>query len=500
MRYQCTECDKESTNYSDYKECLERRHTIDAFPESSDKPTPSNPKKTRMVKVKGWIDNNFVESIILDSKPAFLCYNRTTKTIKVQEQVENDSTIYVPPNMDEYGYTPYSLSRLEFETLSAKNATKEQLLDEIKEQVDKYISSTDIVKNLILGDLFFTYCQEWVSTTHYLFFVGETESGKSSALHLFRYLGYRCLYGVDIPKADVYSFLGTDEEATGIIAEDEAQEMAVNREKIRLYKNSYTRGSKQPIVVLLQNGRKQIFYNTFCFKLFAGERVPEDKAFQERLAVIHMIQGTTQGNVKRLDHLQQKALHGLRNKLLIWKVKSIEDTFSTIQTNLKRRDQELWEDFVRVFVGTKYESEAQKVVEYFTSQRQRKIHESLEARIFEVLHSELNSNYELYFEDFWKKIIARETMVTGHLDRETLIEDQSGKKITRTSLAKLFEEKFQAEKKIKYEKDNKYRKITYYVFNKDTLLILAKKYNTPIGLESPLIGGPSSTSGLDTIS
>src|SRR5690348_16247945 len=100
----------------------------------------------------------------------------------------------------------------------AEKMDREQLLDGIKSEIDGFISLSDIGKHLILGDILLTYCQEWINTVHYPFFVGETESGKSSALHLVKWLGYRCMLGEDVPQADVYNFLGSDEEGCGTIA------------------------------------------------------------------------------------------------------------------------------------------------------------------------------------------------------------------------------------------------------------------------------------------
>jgi hypothetical protein len=492
MHYQCTECDIRGESYDDFKECRENRHEILEFLDERDhKPKPKSQKEKRIV--KGSVGNYFVESIILNEKPYFLCYDKQTGDTIPKDKISVNGITYSPINKEEYGYEPYSFSDEELDKLISENLSKSEILDTIKNVIDEFINANENTKHLILGDLFLTYCQEWISTTHFLYFVGETESGKSSALNLFKILGYRCLYGVDIPSADIYNFLGLEEEAAGIIAEDEAQEIGFNREKIRLYKSSYSKGSLKPIVVLLKNGRKQVFYKTFCFKVFAGENVPTDKGFNERLAIIHMVQGHTKKNIKRLDKYDQSLLEKLRKQLLVWKVKNTENDLDQTDSGLKLRDQELWEDYLRVMSNTKYENTSKDVVKFYKEQRQEKIWNSLEARIFQTLIDEFEDS-KVIFEGLWNSIVSG-SRFTGELERGTFTEHETGKKISRNTLARILEEKFQGSKKPKYEEvDGKTRKVTYYTFDPKVIEILSTKYNVPMGLDL-FSSGTSGTNG-----
>jgi hypothetical protein len=501
MHYQCTECDIKGESYNDFEDCRSNRHEILEFFDEEDyqnvasesKPKKSNKssKKNKKTKIKGMIGNSFVESIVLNGKPYFLCYDKQTKTILPKNEIIDEETIHVPINLEEYGYSPYSFLDEELDEMISSNVSKEEILDGLKKIIDKFINATENVKHLILGDLFLTYSQEWVTTTHFLYFVGETESGKSSALHLFKILGYRCLYGVDIPIADIYNFLGLDEESTGIIAEDEAQELGFNRDKIRLYKNSYAKGSFKPIMHVHKDGRRQVFYKTFCFKVFAGEKVPTDKGFNERLAVIHMVQGHTEKNIKRLDRDDRLSLEKLRKQLLVWKIQNTGNNPGSINSGLKARDQELWEDYLRIMMGTKYEEVSKEVVKFYTEQRHEKIWNSLEARIFKLVVENMNDCI-VVSEDLWKSITSGQD-ISGDLDRATFTEHETGKKISRNTLAKLLEEKFLGIKKSKHEeKDGKSHKITYYVFDQKVVEKLSNKYNVTMGLDD----FPSGTSGV----
>ena len=497
MYYQCTACDIDGKTYDDFEECRQNGHEILQFlepkdhvdVESSPKSNKSS-KKLKKTKVKGTIGNSFVESIILNEKPYFLCYDKQTKTIVPREKIEDEETIHVPINLEEYGYSPYSFSDEELDEMISKKISKEEILDGLKKIIDEFINANENIKHLILGDLFLTYSQEWMTTTHFLYFVGETESGKSSALHLFKILGYRCLYGVDIPVADIYNFLGLDEESTGIIAEDEAQELGFNRDKIRLYKNSYAKGSLKPIIHILKDGRKQVYYKTFCFKVFAGEKVPSDKGFNERLAVIHMVQGHTEKNIKRLQGNEKYSLEKLRKQLLVWKMQNTENGLDQSDSGLKARDQELWEDYLRILMGTKYEEASKQVVQFYTEQRHEKIWNSLEARIFKLVVENMK-DYAVVSEELWQSLISGKD-ISGDLDRATFTEHETGKKISRNTLAKLISEKFHGIKKSKYEeKDGRSHKITSYMFDQKVIEKLSTKYNVVMGLDD----FPSGVSG-----
>ena len=281
MKYQCTSCDTEAKNYNDdqFVHCKENNHHI--IPMLENKETKDSSKQTKTCaekKVKGKIGEYYVESILIDDKPKFLCISNGS--ISQKDSIEHESIIYHPLEAKDCGYEPYNFSSAEFIELTSKQQSKEDLLDEIKSKIDRYISLRELDKNLILGDIFLTYCLEWINTVHYPFFVGETESGKSTALHLVKWLGYRCQLGEDIPSADVYNFLGTDEEGTGTIAEDEAQELSRSYEKLRMYKSSYSKGSRKARIIGVDSlGKHQVFYKTFGPKWFAAERIPHDKGF-----------------------------------------------------------------------------------------------------------------------------------------------------------------------------------------------------------------------------
>lgn len=468
-----------------------------AFLDMKDHKTIQNKSqpKQEIKKVKGRLGKYYFESILIDEEPVFLC--NVNDTLQLAEKLDAKNTIYKPLEAAECGYFPYSFTKSYFDLLKNNPPTKEELLDEIKAKIDYFIDIVERDKHLILADLLLSYSQEWIDTLHFPFFVGETESGKSTALHLFRWLGYRCLYGEDIPNADIYNFLGTDEEAAGTICEDEAQELNYNREKIRTYKNSYSRGALKPRIIGNDSHKKQVFYKTFCLKLFAGEKIPEDKGFRERLAIVHMTEGTPKGNIKRATKEEKQSLLFLRNKLLVWKVININKGLDRSPSKLKKRDQELWEDFLSVMKNTKYYQICNDVVDYYTKQRHQTIWNSIEARIFKLLIQKINENHRIHLESFWDYLCSDQGEISGDLDKQTFLPHDYSKKITRNFLSRLFEDKFQAKRITKYELiEGKKHLRTEYLFDPDILQRLATKYNVSISIDSVVLGGRGGGSGI----
>ncbi len=437
-------------------------------------------KKPAQIKVKGRIGPLFAESIMLDGKSALLCYNTATKKVEVYDMIEYDGVIYLPLAKESYGYDPYTFSSDEIQELVSTEITKESLLDEIKDFVEARLRARDEIKYLVISDIFLTYCQEWIWTTHFIFAVGETGSGKSTLTLHFKYLGYRCLYGTNIPYADIYNFLGKDEEGAGTIAEDEAQDIGFDWRKISLYKSSYMKGSRHAIMDM-HEGRNQIFYWIFCFKAFSGEALPRNKGMLERSAVCHMIQGKPQKNIKKPNADDLELIRKLRNRLLVWKLQNIENGLGTTKSTEVDRDHELYDDYLKIMSGTKYEEFGKKTVEYFVKQRHERIWDSVEAKIFKAVKRFIKPNNEVVFQELWIGL-AEGIEISVELDKGSYIDLDTGQRITQNFLAGILENKFRAKKVVqkdfyKVDGKKKQRRVTSYVLDENDLSEMTTKYN-----------------------
>ena len=112
----------------------------------------------------------------------------------------------------------------------------------IKKIVKKYIDSDDFHISIITLSIIFTYYQDRVGTTHYLFFVGPPNCGKTNNLTLFEEMAYRCMGSSGLTAPNIYEFLGGKEEGMGTIAEDEADDIDESRDKMKVYKNGSRKG------------------------------------------------------------------------------------------------------------------------------------------------------------------------------------------------------------------------------------------------------------------
>lgn len=451
-------------------------------------------KKKKIYKIKGNAGNTFFESIFVDGKPQFLCKSTTQEELFLKNKIETDDSIFKPLEQDQYGYEPYRFTSQEINDLKNKIPSKEDLFGQVYEQVNHFISATEISKTLTGGDIFLTYNMEHVDTLHYPFYVGENESGKSSNAHLFKNLAYRPIYGEDIPMADIYNFLGRDEEGCGTIIEDEAQDMVEDKEKMRMYKNSYSRGSTKARILSPDGAdKKQVFYKTFALKVFAGESIPNNKGFRERLAVVHMLEGDPKGNIKRLTDEEKQKLYKIRNLLLVWKLHNVHKGLEKIESGLRQRDQELWEDFLRVAYGTKFYDKCKSVVAFYTSQRHESIKNSLEAKLFNIIVDNVNQSLEINAKDYWHKIVTDNPYISGnkHETQQSFYPDEFGQKITPHWLSGLLTDKFHGKKfdRNVLNENKRYSKQTFYSFNSDDLQRLVRKYGISLSLDSPIYMG-----------
>jgi hypothetical protein len=270
------------------------------------------------------------------------------------------------------------------------NETPDTLFSKIKEQWKKYVSESDGHINLCAGDCVFTFFQDRLGTTHYLFFVADTEAGKSSNLFMFKYLAYRAFLAIDISIANIYRFYGNEFEGIGTLLEDEIDDLDQQPEKLRMYKSGYTKGLKVPKSEKTgeSQGYEQEGYNVFGFKAFAAERMPSShktKGFRERTIEMPCSFGLPEYDIQEIindtDDPKHKALlaelNDLRNRLLIYRLVHYHDPIPDINVDLRAREKQLWKPLLRVFHqnGPKAFDVLEKVVtEYVEEYRQQKSH------------------------------------------------------------------------------------------------------------------------------
>ena len=452
----------------------------------------SNSLSKSELKIKGKLGNLFVESVWIDEKPAFLCINLDSGEILSQSNVIHDGIKYIPPQREsDIPYEKYSFSSKEVKQLNNQKISKQELLDEIKILANHYIVNFPIAQTLTTVDVLLSHCMDWIDLIHYPFYVGDTGSGKSANAHFFKWLSYRPLYSEDITTANIYQYLGETDEGQGTIIEDEAQDLGEQREKIKIYKNGYSRGSKIPRITNSDSTRNQKFYYTFGLKVFCGEKIPNDKGLLERLVIIKMIEGRPKGNIKKPTSDEKIQLRQLRKRLLVWKLQTqIIGLPEQIKTDLVNRDEELWYDFLRIASDTTFYEPAQKVVNYFVKQRHENIENSLEAKLFRCIVYNLDENMELNIMKFWEWLLSdQNTILTGNDNgRQSIILDEFQDTLSIHTISGLIRDKFHGMRFPKTSKgdDGKYHEITFYKFE----AINCKKFVDKYGIEIPSLDHP----------
>jgi hypothetical protein len=107
-----------------------------------------------------------------------------------------------------------------------------------------FIVGDDNHNSLFAADITYTHYQDRIKLTHYPFFVGKPGSGKSNNLTLIQYLGYRTFMSTDMTPANIYQFLGSEEEAMGTLCIDEANSIDKNNKMMEILKTGYISGGK----------------------------------------------------------------------------------------------------------------------------------------------------------------------------------------------------------------------------------------------------------------
>lgn len=440
------------------------------------------PSSKAKLKVKGWVDKTrFVESIIVGGRPAFLMMDTDVGKASVEYRILTSEGEIRPLRKEEMGYIPFEFTIDEIKEWNSEMIGREALLDRILEVVQQYADMSFRDQILLTGDIFLTYCMEWTSTTHFLFFVGDRGSGKTNSGQIVGETGYRCMMAGQMSHANIYNFLGTDEEGVGCICEDEAQDLDNDVEKMRIYKSAYAKGRKIPKIDMTGKPKIQVYYNTYCMVFFSGESLPEDKGLMERTVAIHMLKGNPKDNIKRPKDKKWKEEHipSLRKKLLFWKLKNIGKEFPRINSGLSGRDQELFEDYLSIFAGTKYEKTSRCVVQYYVMQRQQQISESLEAIIFRILEPHIMENKEIEFLCVMEILGTSAELSGNHLTSYYLDQPYFGDtRLTKNLISKILLEKFGAKKEPRIKViAGKKKQTTYYRFDEKTVKILSEKYH-----------------------
>ena len=154
------------------------------------------------------------EAVIVGGRPYF-AVARSTPDNEVQITLEEsisytDNSVFRSFELASYMNKPYTFqSKADFESCvtRARGETLERLFRKLKAIWSKYIDADDFHISICAADTIFTYYQDKIGMTHYLFFVGGNDSGKSNNLLVLNHLAYRNFTSTGMTVANVYQFL-----------------------------------------------------------------------------------------------------------------------------------------------------------------------------------------------------------------------------------------------------------------------------------------------------
>lgn len=302
----------------------------------------------------------------------------------------------------------------------AQLETLDSLYRKIKAIVKKYVDADDFHVAIIAADVIFSYFQDKLGLTHYLFFVGGNASGKSNRLELFRLLAYRNMTSSDMTPANIFRYLGWSEEGIGTICEDEADNIDEDREKLKIYKNGNITG--RPVLRMDDDGGiRQNRYFTFCFKAFAAERLPDSvkaRGFLQRCIELPCMYGfpdydimevvNNAGAEKFIFLLEE--VEEVRSLLLIYRLSHFNEIIPDIDLNIKNREKQLFKPILRLFQKTETMKELLLVISEYINERRIANANSLHAYVYGVITGliQKNNTTQLKSEDIWNEVTNSE--------------------------------------------------------------------------------------------
>lgn len=430
-------------------------------------------EKVKNIEAVNYIHNAALYESVIDKSgaSAFLTYDGKFQLVKeMMEADEGGRTVrIIPINPKSLPYIQYGLSEGWDGDVDPAG-----LYRSVKDFIAKRVVVEPEALTLLAIDVFLGYLQDLMETLHYVFLIGDTNSGKSKALRVLNLIAFRPLWTVDLPAADLYEYLGSEEKPTkGVILEDEADDLISKEDKRRIWKVGFQRGAKVSRILISEKTgkRKQVHYNAFCFKMAASERLPmgsKAKGLLERFIIIPMVYGIPERqDLNDNDRMEASkirlSLLKLRLKLFKEGVNDVEpyvlisENGSEYKYALVGRERELWYPFLKVVNVLGCIEEARRCAGYFIQAQRKARLETLEAYIAKSLHELMEEkkdrvsgdSMEFTLDEIFEKLTS---VVNGEVSNDgKIISDVLDEDVSRQKLGRRLREAFKGERGLKRE-------------------------------------------------
>lgn len=421
-------------------------------------------KDTKKIPIKKYSQNgkgSLYESVVIGEKSTFAYLDKDKKPQFIDEIPRVNDTLISNDTIDTQNPIPFvidSKEDLEQCLEDAKLMDLDFLFSKIESINRLYVDVEPHYHVLFIASMIWTWLQDRFGITHYNIIVGDNGSGKNSQLLVFKYLGYRVFYVVSASAPNYYTKMGNIEEGQITIAEDAAEDIAINREKRNVFKSGYCSGATVPKVEL-EGGRKSEDWLTYCQKWVAMEELPihnEIKGILDRSFVFKFLIGNPQYNIKDvIKSVGDPKFKPLFDELIItrkilfcWRLLHYNDVILDVDLNVKNRTAELTKPLIRLFQNSPIA--LQKILDSlskFMIERNEIRKNSFESKLYEVIDTlkQETDNGELTFTN--KQLLDKtiEIMDCKETEKPNIFWSlEVGCNVTQTKITSITKSKFKA--------------------------------------------------------
>jgi len=209
-----------------------------------------------------------------------------------------------------------------FPSVAQEYENEEEILNDIRTFLHKYLDISEVFEQIATYYVLFTWLYDRFNEVPYLRAIGDFGSGKSRFIQAIGILCYKPMFtGGATTPSPIFRII---DQVKGTLVIDEAdfKFSDMTSEIIKILNTGYQRG-----MPVLRSEGKGVFevkaYDVFCPKIVATRETFTDKALESRFLVEEMGAGKLRADIPRtLDENFYIDAEGIRNKLLMWRLKN----------------------------------------------------------------------------------------------------------------------------------------------------------------------------------
>jgi len=259
-------------------------------------------------------------------------------------------------------------------------------------------------------------------------------------------------------------------------------------DKIKIYKAGYKKGAVVPRTLITQHDRIIKYYNTFCFKACASERIPQVKGFRERFIEIPMVEGYPEKEWTDIIEEDLERFHDLRNMLLKWRMLSREWQLPNPEVSIRGRLKEIWKPILQITHGLSVHPILTKFVEDQRSERLGRKQNTFEGHLVKVIteiHNEADAHVpHVPFPTVWLRL---QEDLNGIIDdkKPHVMDTSEFYKISKQKVGYRIREVLSGKRITVRDPDLRGKPVKAWVFDLDKLRRVAKKYGYELVTKLP---------------